>query len=304
METIAQLLGKLEAAGYWPDQLETLVVLIPKSDGGRRPIGLLPAIIRIWERCRRPIVHAWRATVSRSYNWAAKGRNPEDAVWRQALKGEVAKSEGLESASALVDLVKAFEMVKLELVWMAGLRLHFPPDILRLTMETFALARRLVLDSAVADPVHTLSAVLAGSSFATDALFILLVRTCDGILLEHPTVELCTFVDDITLTCTGTVEHVAAELPAAFNNLVARLEGDLHLTVSKSARRWVLDPKTKTVATASSKALRDRLRPTFKAEGVPTVKATKMLGIDYSAGGKVIRGTWSGKVKKVLLRRE
>jgi len=40
--------------------------------------------------------------------------------------------------TAFVDLVKAFEMVRLELAWMAGLRLHFPPMVLRLVLESFA----------------------------------------------------------------------------------------------------------------------------------------------------------------------
>ena len=55
--------------------------------------------------------------MERSYNWAAKGRSPEAAVWRQALRAEAAAAKGLQSAAALIDLIKAFEMAKLELVW-------------------------------------------------------------------------------------------------------------------------------------------------------------------------------------------
>ena len=304
LELIADLLMMLEAGGYWPEQLEALVVLIPKADGGRRPVGLLPAIIRIWERCRRPVVQAWRATVSRDYNWAAKGRCPEDAVWKQALRGEVARAEGKETGSTLVDLVKAFEMVRLELVWQAGLRLHFPPLILRMVMEVFSLGRRLILDKAVAATIFTLSAILAGGSFATDALYVILVKTCDGILIEHPGTDLCLFVDDITLSVTGSAQYVAATLPIIFDEMVTQLEQDLHLVVSKGAKRWVLDPSTKTVTTASSRQLRDKLGPTFKAVGVPVVKATKMLGVDYCASGRGSRQHWKKRVKKVFARKE
>ena len=41
----------------------------------------------------------------------------------------------MEAAACLLDLVKAFEMVKLELVWRMGLELHFPPTPLRLILE-------------------------------------------------------------------------------------------------------------------------------------------------------------------------
>ena len=59
--------------------------------------------------------------MERSYNWAANRRSPEAAVWKQALRAEAAAARGLESAACLLDLVKAFEMVKLELVWRGGL---------------------------------------------------------------------------------------------------------------------------------------------------------------------------------------
>ena len=86
----------------------------------------------------------------------------------------------------LYDLEKAYEAVPLENVWRAGIKLHFPLDILRLELEAFAAARTLVVDGACADPVNTLSALVAGGSFATDGLFLVLVGPCDEILLEHP----------------------------------------------------------------------------------------------------------------------
>ena len=54
--------------------------------------------------------------MERSYNCASKDRSPQAAFWKQALRAEVAVAEGKEVAAALVDLVKAFEMVQLELM--------------------------------------------------------------------------------------------------------------------------------------------------------------------------------------------
>jgi hypothetical protein len=36
-----------------------MVVLIPKSDGGRRPIGLFPTLIRLWMRIRLEVAQSW-----------------------------------------------------------------------------------------------------------------------------------------------------------------------------------------------------------------------------------------------------
>ena len=47
-----------------------------------------------------------------------------------------------------------------------------------------------MIDGACADPVNTLSALVAGGSFATDCLFLVLADPCDEILIEHPRREL------------------------------------------------------------------------------------------------------------------
>jgi hypothetical protein len=49
----AELLKRLEELGCWPEQMRvTLIKLIPKPKGGKRPIGLLVALVRLWERTR------------------------------------------------------------------------------------------------------------------------------------------------------------------------------------------------------------------------------------------------------------
>ena len=62
----AELLNRLEVSGCWPEQLRaTLIKLIPKAKGGKRPIGLLVALIRLWERARVLEVRQWKATAFR-----------------------------------------------------------------------------------------------------------------------------------------------------------------------------------------------------------------------------------------------
>ena len=92
-------------------------------------------------------------------------------MWRQSVLIEAAASKGYDVIASLYDLVKAYEAVPLENVWRAGLKLHFPLDVLRLELEAFAAMRTVIVDGACADPVHTLSALVAGASFATDCLF-------------------------------------------------------------------------------------------------------------------------------------
>ncbi len=72
----------LESWGWWPEQLmEALIRLIPKPTGGRRPIGLLASLVRLWERVRRPYIVEWRTKVNREYNWMTRGKGSSRAVW-------------------------------------------------------------------------------------------------------------------------------------------------------------------------------------------------------------------------------
>ena len=53
LQELGRILEEAERTGHWPTATgPVLVVLIPKPDGGRRPIGLLPLLIRWWMRAR------------------------------------------------------------------------------------------------------------------------------------------------------------------------------------------------------------------------------------------------------------
>ena len=59
---LADLLNQCERDGVWPSRWQLVVIaLIPKSDGGRRPIGLFPATIRVWMRARSAALRHWEA---------------------------------------------------------------------------------------------------------------------------------------------------------------------------------------------------------------------------------------------------
>ena len=65
LDALCRLLMAIELHGEWPEAIrDILIVLLPKSDGGRRPIGLLPTVVRVWMRARGPVVRAWRASLA------------------------------------------------------------------------------------------------------------------------------------------------------------------------------------------------------------------------------------------------
>ena len=69
---------------------------------------------------RKAAIWRWRAQNERDYNWSTKGRSAEAAVYGQALRDEAALARGYCVAATLYDLTKAYESVRLELVWEEG----------------------------------------------------------------------------------------------------------------------------------------------------------------------------------------
>ncbi len=305
LDVLIDLIVFLESAGIWPAQLrEAVMRLIPKPSGGRRPIGLLASFIRLWERVRRPEVRRWRIGAYRTYNWMTKAKGAQRAVWTQSILDEAARQNGLSSAAVLVDLVKAFEQVILAGVWTEGLRHGFPARLLRLSMEACAFPRRLAYGAAHGKrAVETLSATLAGSGLASDFMFIVLIGPLDQLLREFSSLTIFVIADDVKLGVTGADEDkVSAEMSKVSARCVELLEDGLHMEISRDTDTAV----GKTVAVASSAALKRKLAGRLSRLGIRVKDRVRNLGVDYQLAGRKRRveqqarvTLWKGRGKRV-----
>ena len=101
-----------ELMGVWPAAIgEVIIALLPKSDGGKRPIGLFPSLVRLWMRMRLPVAQAWQRSHERPYFYAGPAKGADVAAWKQAARAELGASLGQEHCIVLLDLVKAFERI-------------------------------------------------------------------------------------------------------------------------------------------------------------------------------------------------
>ena len=287
-EAVAHFLNVVESSGKWPETVATsLVHLIPKPGGGRRPIGVLPTIVRIWERVRKPVSQKWARENKRDFDWASQGRSAESAAWHQSLLDEAALGRGHHSAGVFLDLTKAFEMVRLEDVWYAGLHYGFPPTLLRVALEAFAFARRLYFQYATSEPVYSVTAILAGGGFAQISLLLVLLRPLDRLVAQYHCrhVSFCVYVDDIGIHASGPVEQVKSELSLAAAELVDILETDLAMRVSRR-EQWATEGPGKTVAAASSLSLARRLSTPMRRLGIKMQRKIKHLGVTFRPGAR------------------
>ena len=183
------------------------------------------------------------------------GMGAEKAVWTQSVREEAMAQRGKATASVLFDLVKAYERIVLAKVWDRGREMGFPRDILILSLEACAFARRLFFKGAVSEAAHTLTALLAGLGFANELLFLVMVEPIDDILVRWPCLTVCMVADDITITVEGEEGSVARDLDKVTGECIGRWEEGMGMKVSRNER----DKEGKTVGIASRATVRRRL---------------------------------------------
>ena len=116
------MFNKIEREFAWPAQISLIVYfLLPKPDGGDRPIVIMAGLVRIRERSRLPQMKKWLSSVVRTYDFAQAGCTAEGTVWLQLLEVEALGDVDGPSAPAIVailsDLVTCFQRVRLVHVW-------------------------------------------------------------------------------------------------------------------------------------------------------------------------------------------
>ena len=103
-------------------------------------------------------------------------------------------------ATALLDMTKCFEQVRLWHVWRWGCHWRFPRALLRIILLVFSFQRRVGPWGSVSQPVTTCAAIIAGSVFSCAILHMLFIWPCDCLLSKWPRLRLTKYVDDLTIS--------------------------------------------------------------------------------------------------------
>jgi len=231
LAALGRLLGLAEQFGLWPSSLQGVFIgLLPKPQGGWRPIGLLPSITRWWMRARLDEVRRWQARHERPFFYASSGKAADVAAWKQAARSELAASRsGLAYACLMLDMVKAFERVPHDWLVVQAVRYGYPLAILRLSLGAYRMERVVTVDNVCARPMLPARGITAGSVHATVELRLLLLQWLDEALACNPRLLTATvYVDDVALECSGAEAQVARTVVTAARTFTKALDGHRH----------------------------------------------------------------------------
>eukprot|EP00971_Amphidinium_carterae_P061465 1216714-Amphidinium_carterae.2 len=211
--------------GRWPDQLRELLYLqLPKEGameaGQRRPIALLPMIYRLWAAWQKQRIQDWRSLCT-SKGETPVGKGALDEAFSLAAEAERATAKDEPFAAVFLDCSECYERVDLLRLEQAAEESNFPMEALRLALDMtlYRGRRRILVNSAVSEPVVATSGIPAGCGLAVDLLHAFLQHQ---IHVSALTVSVRKYVDDMVLSASG--RSCAVELREAFRAVKKVLE--------------------------------------------------------------------------------
>ena len=162
------------------------------------------------------------------------------AAWSAAFEAEFAAASGHDHAAALLDLVKAFEMIPHRDLVRAAKEVGFSLKVLRMSLAAYRTARTVGVDGVYSQQVTATRGITAGSGMATSELRVLLTETIFAIRKAWP-VKLKLYVDDLTISASGNGVDVADNVAAATDMAVGAFRS-LGLDVSVNPLLWPTAP--------------------------------------------------------------
>ncbi len=271
---LATIFATAEVAAIWPRQVSLIVAaLLPKPKGGYRPIGMAPAVYRLWSKARRVEADEWERQHARPFFSACKGNGPVDTVWRLATKQECGAARGDVAATISEDIHAFFETVDRDRLVAEARALGFPLAILRAALAEYSAARVVSMQGRVGRELYPTVGVVAGCSLAMVLTKVYCLRAMDRFVSTAPrSVHLDTFVDDLVISTIGKPNAVIDDLECAHGLLRDMVNDDLgcQLAPGKAAATST----TRTVAAALGRKI-----------GIGTGVATviTILGVDNTA---------------------
>ena len=108
----------------------------------------------------------WLEANSPEYLNMARGSRVGDGMWRTQLRTLIGEDAGQQAAEVMLDLHKAFELVRRGKLLEAALAAGYPCDVLAWGLAMYSLPRRLVFRGCVTPELMPARGIAAGSAFA------------------------------------------------------------------------------------------------------------------------------------------
>ena len=144
----AELLGRVEELGVWPDRLaEGFISLVPKGEGAEalklRPLSVLSTVYRLWAGLRLRDAMRWQESWIHAEAYGFRtGRSAEDAAAVLLTLLELARATGRSLSGNGLDYKKCFDLVPQRIALRLAQEFRMAPGALRAVRGMYRQLRR------------------------------------------------------------------------------------------------------------------------------------------------------------------
>ena len=294
LDELVALLSFVEQRLIFPAQAMLVkVAMVPKPQGGDRPISLLWMLYRLLCFCRKGEVTAWDEAAAGPWDSAVKGRSALDAVYSSEVSLEMAAFYDSSVVGAWVDAEKFYDGIDLALLMQDAMDLKYPSALLGLAMELCLSPRIVTHKGSCADSILVSNSLIAGCMQAVSLARCFLHNVMSEVCNAAPHSKAREFVDDVvSITITKTKK-------AAIKEGCRVIELLFRLLTAKKVR---ISPKTTILA--SSRHIAEPVVEHLANKGFPVVMGThcRDLGVDSAAGRRRVNKTVAKRAVKARKR--
>ena len=272
--SLAKLFTIFEIRGAWPSTEEkVLTVLIPKQEGGLRPIALSRSLYRVYARARCVKVREWAASVRQHKVNNAKNRWVGDSTWRNQVRIAIARSQ-TSVFEAQMYVKKAFDNVDRRQLLDIAKRNGYPLPELMTSLMAYFWPKHIVYDGVASEAIVPRRGIAAGSASATFKLTVLLLPALARMAIAEPEASISLHVDDIGVTV---FDRTRSNALSRFENILRVVNGEFaKLNLPLARERGVVLASSEELAVKANKIVGDI--------AATTGTQARRLAVDYIVG--------------------
>ena len=289
LDELAAIIDDMERYLAAPLQaIFNLVSLIPKPDGGERPITLTSCVYVLWSAARTAPINSWEDGFAGFWDDAVRNSSCLQAALTRRLFDEVAVLNGEFVIGAYFDIEKFHDMVKIHLLARLALEHGFPIDLLVVDLCFHLGPRILKHNNHCSKPTVVWRSIVAGSKRSNTLARLILYPILHMLHYKFPG-RVRQYVDDISLVVRG-------KLAKQVVNETVEISEILFNELTSSGFR--VSSKTTLVSSHDTLARAAVLRLKGSGINVVSCRVARDLGVDASGGARRLLPTQAKRIEK------
>eukprot|EP00971_Amphidinium_carterae_P192870 3827326-Amphidinium_carterae.1 len=235
VQRFADMLNLFEHGMHPPKDVVNSITLIPKPDGGLRPIGLTPLFFRVWGRIRSEYCKCFMSNLRFESVTGVSWKTCTRAAYEAQFRLESAAMKGDKVLALMLDISKFFERIKHDAMISLAREAGFPVRLAWTAARLYRAPRIIRYGLFASEQIHVKGGVIAGCSIAMALAAVYMLRIHEDLSKLDSNIFLTGMVDDLKIETHGNEESTVERMIRAENIVVRRLlELSLPLNQKKS----------------------------------------------------------------------